>query len=464
MFQFLSAQITFEKKYGKPGIYQCWGACAQQTEDTGYIAVGTIYPYNELTDLYLVKTTPYGDTVWTKRYGSVNAESGHYIQQTGDGGFIIAATKNRYQAGMKEFWLVKTDADGDTLWTKTFLPDYTNSEVAAKSVVETGNGDYVILGREYSVYGKNIFIVKVGANGDSLWTKEYYGVAHDIKKTYDGGLVICGGHFNYTDNRWDALLMKLNSTGDSLWAKTFSGTGMANSIQQTQDQGYIITGTTDTVSNTDVFLIKTDSQGNKLWTKTFGGEKIDEGNSICQTGNGEFVIAGNTWSFGEGLVNVYLIKTDVNGDTLWTKTFGYDGDIKTNGYSVRQSTDGGFIVCGQVEMLGADFLYLLKTDNNGSLSSVKLYHDNNARLLKSIYPNPVKTNATVNYHVPVNDLVTVNIYDVNGKNIITLVNEEKRRGDYKLNFNTSNIPDGSYFINVRVGGKYFETRKILISR
>ncbi len=474
VFQLLSAQNTFEKKYGNPGIYQCWGACAQQTVDSGYIITGTIVPYNKLADLYLAKMNSSGDTVWTKSYGSVNAETGQCVEQTSDGGFIIAATKSRYQASENEFWLVKTDAAGDTLWTKKVAPNYPNSEVSAKSVIQTNDGGYLIVGGGISALSsdysnvKNIFLVKTSALGDTLWTKEYFGEVNDIKQTNDGGYVICGEYYepSTVNGKWNALLMKLDSSGDSLWAKTYTSSGHANSIQQTQDQGYIITGTTEMISygNSDIFLIKTNGLGDTLWTKTFGGAKIDEGHSVYQTSNGEFIVVGYTESFGESFGDAYLIKTDINGDTLWTKTFGYGGSSSTIGYSVNQTFDGGFIIGGEVKMLGSDFLYLLKTDNDGIINSINLLQNNKARLLENVFPNPVKSNATIKYHVPIEGLVTVTICDISGNKIIKLVDEEKQQGDYQITFNATSISSGTYLIKIGIGDTLSEIQKIVVFR
>ena len=158
------------------------------------------------------------------------------------------------------------------------------------------------------------------------------------------------------------------------WEKIFGGTNDDDglSVQQTTDGGYIITGGTKSFGNgsTDFYLIKTDGNGDSIWTKTFGGTSWDNGWSVQQTTDGGYIITGTTESFGNGLSDVYLIKTDDNGDSLWTKTFG--GTTNDYGKSVQQTTDGGYIITGGKDSPfgnGGNDVYLIKTDGNGNVTS-----------------------------------------------------------------------------------------------
>jgi len=144
-----------------------------------------------------------------------------------------------------------------------------------------------------------------------------------------------------------------------------------HSVQQTNDGGYIISGITYSFGNGDgdVYLIKTDGNGDSLWTKTFGGTGRDKGSSVQQTSDGGYIITGSTESFGNGEEDVYLIKTDVNGDSLWTKTFG--GSDEDEGHSVQQTSDGGYIISGRTYSFGngEGDVYLIKTDSQGNVTS-----------------------------------------------------------------------------------------------
>ena len=156
------------------------------------------------------------------------------------------------------------------------------------------------------------------------------------------------------------------------WEKTFGGSNPdgGNSVQQTNDGGYIITGTTNSFGNGsgDVYLIKTDGNGDSLWARTFGGSNDERGHSVQQTTDGGYIITGNSSSFGNGNYDVYLIKTDGSGNELWTKTFGQIGG--GNGESVQQTQDGGYIITGSTwDGNGESDIYLIKTDDQGNITS-----------------------------------------------------------------------------------------------
>ncbi|MCG2676856.1 hypothetical protein L6304_06800, partial [bacterium] len=142
---------------------------------------------------------------------------------------------------------------------------------------------------------------------------------------------------------------------DTLWTKTYGGKGFdeGSSVQQTSDGGYIIAGCTGSFAGRwlDVYLVRTDANGNALWTKTYGGKDIDGGSSVQQTSDGGYIIAGYTESFGAGGQDVYLIRTDANGNALWTKTYG--GKDNDGGSSVQQTSDGGYIIAGCTGSFGA---------------------------------------------------------------------------------------------------------------
>ena len=205
---------------------------------------------------------------------------------------------------------------------------------------------------------------------DTLWTRTYGGNDYDegysVQQTDDGGYIVVGSTKSFGANEDDVYLIKTDSYGDTIWTHTY-GTGNNNRgycVQQTIDGGYIVVG--ETSGSTDVYLLKTDQFGNEEWYQTIGGSEADIGNSVIQTIDGGFIIAGKTNSYGNGSYDVYLIKTDEYGDTLWTKTFG--GTDWDAGCCVQQSVDSGFIITGFTYSFGAggQDVYLIKTDSSGN--------------------------------------------------------------------------------------------------
>ncbi len=158
-------------------------------------------------------------------------------------------------------------------------------------------------------------------------------------------------------------MIKTDSDGNKEWDKTFGGTGYDDHwyVQQTTDEGFIITGES---SNEDVRLIKTDRNGNKMWDRTFGGENADRGRCVQQTTDGGYIITGETRSFGDIYNAVWLIKTDSSGNLEWNKTF--EKSEYDQGFSVQQTTDGGYIITGLTAWSGKDNVWLIKTDDAGN--------------------------------------------------------------------------------------------------
>ena len=199
-----------------------------------------------------------------------------------------------------------------------------------------------------------------------------------VQQTTDGGYIIVGStctDSNSVSHFYDVYLIKTDGSGIEQWHKTFGGFSAegGDDVKQTADGGYIITGSTASFGNGgyDVYLIKTNSNGDSLWTKTFGGIEFDVGYSVQQTTDGGYIITGWTESFGVDGKDVYLIKTNSNGSQQWTKTFDgtwvWGDDV---GRSVQQTTDGGYIITGYTEFdWSCSNVYLIKTDGSGNVTS-----------------------------------------------------------------------------------------------
>jgi hypothetical protein len=344
------------------------GKSVQQTLDGGYIIAGYTESFGAGGyDVYLIKTDGNGNTAWTKTYGGSYEDKSNSVQQTSDGGFITVGNTVSFGAGGSDVYLIKTDVNGDTTWTKTYGGSNYDK---GNSVQQTSDGGYIITGStsSFGPIGQNIYLIKTDVNGDSTWTKTYYGggvgVGNSVQQTSDGGYIIIA---NVNDG---VYLIKTGTNGDTVWTKIYSRSNydIGNSVQQTLDGGYIIAGYTYLYGpgGFEVYLIKTNVNGDTVWTRTFGGNRSDISYSVQQTSDGGFIIAGLTGSFGAGSFDAYLIKTDANGDSVWTKTFG--GSNYDESTSVQQTSDGGYIITGSTKSFGSgDFdVYLIKTDENGN--------------------------------------------------------------------------------------------------
>jgi len=364
--------IGFGQEWTYGGTGNNSGSSVQQTTDGGYIITGA-KNFGKGSYVYLIKTDGSGDSLWTKIFGGTG-DYGCDVEQTTDGGYIITGGTSSFGNGFRDVYLIKTDGSGIEQWSQTFGGTAADG---GESVQQTTDGGYIITGYTLS-FGNgdaDVYLIKTDGNGDSLWTKTYGGTASDVgcdvEQTTDGGYIITGATSNFGNG--DVYLIKTDGSGIEQWSHNLGGTDYDEgySVQQTTDGGYIISGHILSFSNgsSDVYLIKTDGSGIEQWSQTFGGTGDDGWSSVQQTTDGGYIITGGTTSFGNGDYDVYLIKTDGSGIEQWSQTFG--GTAADVGCDVEQTTDGGYIITGYTLSFGngGRDVYLIKTDGNGNVTS-----------------------------------------------------------------------------------------------
>ncbi len=352
-----SVLVEWNKTFGGTSID--YTRSVQQTSEGGYVIPGSTMSFGAGSyDAWLIKTDASGDIEWNKTYGASEEDTAFSVQQTSDGGYILTGITTSYGAGGVDAWLIKTNSSGDMQWDKTFggaNDDYT------QLVLQTSDGGYILAGFTYSfaVSDRDIWLIKTDSSGNMQWEKTFPGSRGDtpnsIQNTSDGGFIIAGEtNGRGGQHTGDFWLIKTNSSGDMEWDKTYGGPGgeSAYSVEQTSDGGYIILGLTSSygAGSYDAWLVKTNSRGNQIWDKTFGGPSEERGHSVQQTSDGGYILAGNTWSFGAGSDDYWLIKTDSSGDMQWNKTFG--GTDTDAAYIVQQTPDGGYILIGNTNSFG----------------------------------------------------------------------------------------------------------------
>ncbi len=296
--------------------------------------------------------------------------------ETGDGGYALAGLTESSGAGLADFWLVKTDASGNMQWNKTYGGTGYDQ---CNSVVQTSDGGYAMAGSttSYGAGSDDFWLVKTDSTGNALWSKTYGGTGVDyavtVVQTGDGGYALAGTTRSFGAGDWDFWLVKTDVNGNMQWNKTYGGTGddrysCSNGFIQTVDEKYVITGQTGSFGGGgfDVWLIKTDASGNAEWTKTFGGTNNDCGTSLIQTSDGGYLVGGNTYSFGVGNYDGWLVKTDALGQILWNQTYG--GTNADTAFGLAQTSDGGYALTGYTYSFGAGSVdaWLIKTDSAGN--------------------------------------------------------------------------------------------------
>jgi len=326
------------------------GNSVQQTQDGGYIIAGTILNGGfHSVNVWLIKTNEEGNEEWISEIDPDEGDYGNSVQQTTDGGYIIAGSS--ITPTNWKVLLIKADANGSEEWHKLI------GEVSqGNSVQQTSDGGYIITGYTtvFTPGGiKVIWLIKTDANGTNEWNKTFGGseneVGFSVVETVDGGFIIAG-HRQPSASGPIALLIKTDVNGNEEWSKEFEGSEIGfNSIQQSSDGGYILGGS----DNMQPLLLKTDVNGVEEWRYNFTEFSVGIGGSAVQTLDGGFIFTGSVFS-PSGLL---LLKTDALGNEEWNKIYR-DG----TGQSVQQASDGGYIITGQVN----NDVWLIKTDSEGN--------------------------------------------------------------------------------------------------
>jgi hypothetical protein len=351
----------FERAYGGASDDDAYSV--EQTTDGGYIIAGCTKSFGAShTDFYLVKTDVNGDVLWTRTYGGSVIDNCLGARQTFDGGYFLFGNTGWSSS---DIYLIKTDANGDTDWTRTY--DIAQYDIGYGGE-QTSDGGYIITGAAGPSSDKDIYLLKIDANGDLDWLQVYPSTGYDfgwcVEQTSDNGYIV-GGYNSSNPDR--GYLMKTDPDGNIVW--DLSCADAIYSAIQTSDNGYAFTG-----DDWEVFLAKADADGNIVWTRNYPmGDYwwLSYGYSLQQTSDHGYILAGEIIPHGYlPPSDVLLIRTDANGDTLWTRTYGGPtGDPHDDrAMSVQLTLDNGYVLAGNTETYGAGALdfYLIKTDSLGN--------------------------------------------------------------------------------------------------
>ena len=318
------------------------GECGVVTGDGGYALAGWTQSFG--VGAWLVKVDSSGNVQWNRTYGGGQGKA-RSVMETGEGGYALAGARGN------DFWLVKVDSSGGMEWNRTYGGTGADE---AECVIETSDGGYALAGFTWSSGAgqSDFWLIKTDSNGNVQWNKTYGGVDSDrakcVVETGDGGYALAGFGF--------ANLVKTDASGNMLWSKTYGH--VAYSVVETGDGGFALAGykgygacPITGVCDVDFWLVKVDSSGNMQWNKTYGGVDFDPAFSVVKTVDGGYALAGYTTSFGADGTDAWLVKTDPNGNMEWNQTYG--GTSNDWARSVVQTKDRGYALAGTTYSFGA---------------------------------------------------------------------------------------------------------------
>jgi hypothetical protein len=346
----------------------------QQTIDGGYVVGGYTSSFGAgEDDIWVLKLDSSGGVIWQKTYGGSGGDKAYSIQQTTDGGYIVAGYTSSFGAGGRDAWVLKLDNGGNIVWQKTY--GRSNYDEYIFSIQQTSGGEYIAVGRYFFEWYDAIWVLKLDSNGNISWQKDFgyrvYGKS--IQQTSDGGFIVLGCESSDLE---DLIVLKLNSDGDASWnfhyntVDTEFCSASTSSIQQTIDGGYIVVG-----NCASLLVLKLDSSGKVSWHKKFMDSVY--GTSVQQTSDGGYILAGTIY-FGYAHDDILVVKLDTNGNIVWQKT--YEGGRVERARFIQQTVDGGYVVGGYTSSFGAgeDDIWVLKLDGNGNIPDCNIISTGNA--------------------------------------------------------------------------------------
>lgn len=447
LFTQLLAQSGFIKTYDNP--VSEWGWCVKQTSDKGYIIAGQIMgnPQKAL----LLKTDEFGNELWKKVFGETSSHYyGYSVWQTSDNGFVLSGSISKSGSNDNWIFIIKTNELGDTLWTKKF--DHIRN--GPNSFLINTEGDFVIGGTFTNEY---LGLIKTNNKGEIIWEKKQLSDQNfwcsSVIQTKEGGYLVLGKK----DER--IILIKTDQDGNFKWINHYDQNvqNYPEMVTQTTD-GYVVAGTAHNYLPTggyqsDLLMYKTDLSGNLLWSKIYGGSSGDYGHSIIETADKGIILAGDYQNVsGNADHDIYLVKTDAKGDSLWTRKI----DVVYNdfgGHSIMETNDGGYATTGYFrKSSGKENVFLLKTDKNGNVTKLP---NSITIITKSFSVSPNPANEFIEIQTENNTPCTIEILTMNGNRVYSnIYNENLRKIDI------TNLSKGIYLIKL-IRSNHFITEKFI---
>jgi len=381
-----------------------------QTDDSGYAIVG-----EKFNETWLIRTDVNGDSLWSQRFGGEDLSVCYSLIQTVEGGFAITGRIIPEGEEDRDLWLIKTNDHGVVQWSRTFGGD---NDDEGKCVIQSADGGYVVAGvtKSFDVENEDFWLVKTDSNGNMEWDRVFRtNVASrclSLVSIPDGGFALAGMIFD-RHTAWDMWLVRTGAEGDSLWSRQFNlgSDQWATTVINTVDGGLALAGHS---GNSGFILIKTDSEGNQQWMTEFGGELHETCNSVVQTTDRGYALAGHTESFGAGMYDIWLVKTEPDQVRISEKE---QSELPT-----------GFVVF-------------------------------------PAYPNPFNSTTIIKYTVPIITSVSLQVFDIQGRLVETLVDGVVVAGRHSVVWDAGEVGAGVYMLRMKdEGGRMNGMGKVVLIR
>lgn len=434
-------------------------------DDIGiYLVAGSTETFtNGGKDAYLLKIDHSGDPIWEKSYGGALDEHISSICPALYDGYMLTGYTKTNAEGISDIWVLWVNDEGDSLASKHY--GGLTTDQAYKIIPNIDQGYTITSSSSVYMMGDQIYLLKLDLSLDTIWTKMYgydkqdYG--HDIIQTSDGGYIVAGRTYStvYPESG-QAWVIKTNSNGDSLWTKKYGGNDedIFFAAVETQD-GYMFAGQTRSFNAVilDVWVVRTDYDGNVIWSKIYGGNSADYAYGLFQAGDASYVITGYSNSFNENN-DIYVLNIDAEGEVLYQGNYG-DAEDAERLYGSCLTSDGGLIATGILDYYWQlqDDMFVLKLGLGVGINET----ENSSSGILEIYPNPAKDKINLLFNCEINTQLKIIIYNSLGQVMENL--SCKNVNDNRIELDLGAYDPGVYYVWSELA-EYQEVQKIIKSK
>ncbi len=449
-------------------------SCVIECRDSCLILIGfSVNPYTGNTDGWMIRTDTDGNMQWQRKYHGSYSQYTIHGQEILDGGYVLAGflRSNRLPTTHfhDDFFLARTDSRGVMIWSKYYGGPYDDRCYYVQQLPEEG---FILVGYVGTDGNQTDgWIVKTNTNGDTMWTHRFGDSERNEffcgQQTSDGGYVLAGQSWLGWGQRSDFWLVRTNEAGDEQWSRTYGGydNETCRSVFETSDGGFILGGTTRSfgAGSADIWLLKTDSEGDSLWSRTHGLGRSETCFSMRRTLDLGYLISGTTYSFDDihpGVADGWILRVNMNGDSLWSVALrGWGTDVLTDGI---QTAAGSYMTTGNTDSWSAGGYdgWLVKFAPESMAEPLNSPLPIDFALFQN-YPNPSNPNTKIAYKLKKAGHISLRVFDLLGRELQILVDDMQSAGTYLVTFDGSGLPSGIYFYRLQVGD-FVKTKKMVL--